>query len=103
VLWIAWAGLNVCLPHLMLKLSPGENSPPYISMYFALGGLVTGLSSVICGALFDELPKSGPLLSPLPFDRFAWTFLLGTFLRLSSIAWLRRLPRDSSSSATVMV
>ncbi|QDU27554.1 Major Facilitator Superfamily protein [Anatilimnocola aggregata] len=102
--WIAYAGLNVCLPHLMLKLSPGENSPPYISLYFALGGLVTAASSVLFGVLFDQLPRTSPVpLGPVSVDRFHLAFIVGTIMRLSAIGWLFYLPRDAGASAKLRV
>ncbi|WP_425616089.1 MFS transporter [Anatilimnocola sp. NA78] len=97
VCWIAYAGLNVCLPHLMLKLSPGENSPPHISAYFALGGLVTALSAVLFGLLFDQRPRQEPVdLGYLSVDRFHLFFVIGTLARLSAVVWLWFLPATSS-------
>ena len=40
VAWIAYAGLNVCLPNLMLKLSPQESNTPYIATYYSISGLM---------------------------------------------------------------
>lgn len=101
VLWIAYAGLNVCLPHVMLRLSPGENSPPYIATYFALGGLTTAMSSVVFGAVFDALPREWSVaVGGLTLDRFQAFFVVGAMLRLSAVAWLffvpdtRRTPRN---------
>ena len=93
MLWIAYAGLNVCLPHAMLRLSPGENSPPYIATYFALGGLATATSSVVFGAVFDALPSNWRVdVSGVTLDRFQFFFIAGAVLRLSSVAWLWFLP-----------
>ena len=54
VVWIAYAGLNVCLPNLMLKLSPGESKTPYIAAYFAVTGLCYAASTIVGGALLDR-------------------------------------------------
>jgi hypothetical protein len=92
-LWIAYAGLNVCLPHLMLRLSPRENSPPYIATYFALGGLTTAISSIVFGAIFDALPRDWHMtIGSLQMDRFQFFFIAGSVLRVSAIAWLFFVP-----------
>jgi MFS family permease len=101
-LWIAYSGLNVCLPHLMLKLSPGENSPPYISTYFALSGLAIAVSAIVCGQWFDSLPLNFHFdLGTLSLDRFELFLYLGAVLRLTSVVWLCLLPREAADSAKI--
>jgi len=101
ILWIAYAGLNVCLPHTMLRLSPGENSPPYIATYFALGGLATAISSVVFGAAFDALPRDWHVtIGSARIDRFQLFFLGGFALRLSAIGWLWFLPDGPRASVS---
>ena len=53
VVWIAYAGLNVCLPNLLLKLSPGESNTPYIATYYAVTGLCYAASTIAGGGLLD--------------------------------------------------
>jgi MFS family permease len=65
VLWIAYAGLNVCLPNLMLKLSPERSNSPYIAAYYAITGLCYAASTIVGGALVDQCRT--------------WTFPLGGF------------------------
>jgi Na+/melibiose symporter-like transporter len=82
VLWIAYAGLNVCLPNLMLKLSPRESNTPYIAAFDAAGGLCFAASTIIGGALVDccrtwTIPLGGGV--ELPF--FTALFLFGWMVR----------------------
>jgi MFS family permease len=56
VLWIAYAGMNVCLPNLMLKLSPRESNTPYIAAYYAVTGLCYAASTIIGGTMVDHCP-----------------------------------------------
>jgi MFS family permease len=101
-LWIAYSGLNVCLPHLMLKLSPGENSPPYISTFYGLSGLAIALSSIVCGQWFDSLDRTYQWdLGALSLDRFELFLYLGAILRLTSVVWLCLLPREAATSAKI--
>ncbi len=51
--WIAYVGLNVALPNLMLKLSPAAANLPYIASYYTIAGLCYGVSTVVGGALCD--------------------------------------------------
>jgi MFS family permease len=54
VLWIAYAGLNVCLPNLMLKLSPEDANVPYIAVFQAVTGLCYAVSTIVGGVLVDQ-------------------------------------------------
>ncbi len=54
VLWVAYAGLNVCLPNLMLKLSPERSNGPYIAAFYAVTGLCYAASTVVGGMLVDH-------------------------------------------------
>ncbi len=61
--WSAYAGLNVCLPNLMLKLSPKHNNASYIACYFAVTSIVYAASTVTGGYLTDHLKAAVPILS----------------------------------------
>ena len=54
VLWIAYAGLNVCLPNLLLKLSPERSNTPYIAAFYAVTGLCYAASTIVGGWLVDQ-------------------------------------------------
>ena len=93
VVWIAWAGLNVCLPNLMLKLSPSESNTPYIAAYFAVTGLCVALSTVVGGVLFD-LCRHEPILllgGRFALDYYDYSFLFGWITRSLGVLLLWRL------------
>lgn len=56
--WIAYAGLNVCLPNLMLYLSPRNGDTPYIAAYFAVTGLFYAGSTLLGGWLLDRFQEA---------------------------------------------
>jgi hypothetical protein len=80
VAWIAFAGLNVGLPNLMLRLAPRESSAPAIAMYFAATSLAFGVSTVLGGWVFDRWGKTPGF--------FATAFVMGWLVRSAGVAWL---------------
>ena len=76
--WIAWVGLNIGLPNLMLKLSTGRANTPYIACYFALTGLCFGTSTILGGVLFDRCQYwTFSLLGLASLDYYQVAFLAG--------------------------
>ena len=53
VLWIAYAGMNVCLPNLMLKLAPRKSNASYIAAFEAASGLCFAASAILGGVILD--------------------------------------------------
>ena len=83
VVWIAFAGLNVCLPNLLLKLSPVRSNIPYIAVFYAVSGLAFAGGNVLSGALADFWgDRHLALLPGLPvMDYYHAAFLLGWIAR----------------------
>ena len=90
VLWIAYAGMNVCLPNLMLKFAPREVNASYVAAFYATSGLCLAASAVLGGVIVDlyknltvSLP-GGFAISFLPYlFIFGWiTRSLGALLLL---------------------
>jgi predicted MFS family arabinose efflux permease len=52
--WIAWVGLNIGLPNLVLGLSPRRADTPYIAVWLATTGFCHFLSTVWGGSLLDR-------------------------------------------------
>ena len=86
VVWIAYAGLNVALPNLMLKLSPRDANTPYIAMYYAVTGLCYAAATIVGGAVSDRCrdmvfhPVGGLVL-----DFYAAVFLFGWLTRMLGV------------------
>jgi MFS family permease len=78
ILWIAYAGLNVCLPNLMLKLSPERDNASYIAVFYAVSGICYAASTIVGGMLVDKC-SGGDVSLPgeltLPF--FTALFIFG--------------------------
>ena len=82
VLWIAYAGLNVCRPNLMLKLSPERANPPYIAAFYAVTGLCYAASTIVGGMLVDQCRGwEFPLAGDLTLQFFTYLFIFGWAVR----------------------
>jgi MFS family permease len=57
--WIAYAGLNVGLDDVKLKLAPSDNNAPYLAAYYSASNLIFGSSILIAGWTFDRLEDRG--------------------------------------------
>jgi hypothetical protein len=77
VLWIAFAGLNVCLPNLVLKLSPEQSNTPHIAAFYAVTGLCYAASTIVGGELLDRCGKWTFLCFGSHWSFFAYLFLFG--------------------------
>jgi MFS family permease len=87
VAWIAYAGLNVGLDNIKLKLAPADNNAPFIAIYHAVGDAANGVSIVAGGFIFDYLPARGTGAFPI----YAVLFIAGAIGRLLVVpllAWL---------------
>ncbi|HUT92556.1 MAG TPA: MFS transporter [Thermoguttaceae bacterium] len=79
--WIAYAGINVCLPNLMLKLSPGESNAPYIATFYAVTGLCYAANTILGGALLDWFGDWTGTCFGVEIDYYGGIFLLGWIAR----------------------
>jgi MFS family permease len=81
-LWIAYAGLNVCLPNLMLKLAPREANASYIAAFQAASGLCFAASAILGGILLDSYKGwTLPLGKTLCLSFFPCLFIFGWLMR----------------------
>jgi len=88
--WIAYAGVNVCQPNLMLKLAPPASRPAYVAAYQTASGLCVAASMIAGGVAFDyffgtfgsaPLPLFGAALG---VNLFHAVFLFGFVTRAMS-------------------
>lgn len=95
IIWIAYAGINVGLPNLMLKLSPQISPTPYVAAYFATTGLFLAASTLLGGWLFDSFAKTGFTFGTLgTFNYYSTLFLVGWIARMFSVLVLWLVVRE---------
>jgi MFS family permease len=101
VAWIAYAGLNVGLPNLMLKLSPRDCNTPYIATYYTVTGLCFAASTIGGGALLDALRNASFAIfgGSATLDYYRCTFLLGWATRSLGVLVLLLVIEDPRPEA----
>jgi MFS family permease len=87
VVWIAYAGLNIGLDNIKLKLASECNNAPYIAMLHALSDLANGVAIVAGGMLLARIPNDGSQA----MDFYARLFLLGWLGRTLAAALAARI------------
>jgi len=92
LLWSAYAGINICLPNLTMKLAPHGDHAPHLAAFQALSSLFR--------YLFDRLRGVPLALFEIPIDRFAAAFVLAAMFRTAGILWLARVPEPGLRSAS---
>jgi MFS family permease len=90
VVWIAYAGINVGQPNLMLKLAPRQSSAAYVAAFHAVTGLMVAGSRIAGGCLIDHFSGRQFRLFPGSWglDVFQVSFLLGAVARILGLLLL---------------
>jgi MFS transporter len=89
IVWAAYAGINVCLPNLMLKLSEGRQRAAYVGTYFAITSLCYAASTVAGGLLLDRLlPSSLQKVPSYQLNVYRQLFYFGWVSRSVGVIWL---------------
>jgi len=100
-----WAGINLCMNNLLLRISPQDYRAWYFSTYNILGGLGAAIAPVLAGLFLK-------LLGDLDFQIFSWNlvplhliFIISTLFRLLSIQILKyvREPEEAPVGQIVRV
>lgn len=96
-LWSAYAGLNICLPNLSLKLGGNRDAAAYVATYFGVTSVFYAASTIAGGVLFDAFENEStiPLLRALG-GRFAIFFWTAWILRSTAVLWLMLIPEPGA-------
>ncbi len=90
VVWMAYAGVNVSLDTLKLKLSPTRTTGPPLAVYHALSDLVSGATLVAAGTFYDTLSS----VDSSALWLFSSLFVAGWCLRSLAAALAWRIPES---------
>jgi MFS family permease len=87
LVWSAYAGLNVGLDNIKLKLAPADNNAPFVAIYHATGDFANGIATVIGGCIYDHLAAEKTAATSF----YTQIFLFGLVARLLAVPLLARL------------
>ncbi|MBI5895823.1 MAG: MFS transporter [Desulfobacterales bacterium] len=94
-----WAGVNLCIHNMNLRISPRESRVWFISAYNITSGLGAAMAPVIAGAVLSMLPSqlSGPGgMTILPLH---YLFFASTVLRVVSLLVFRSVHEPQEATA----
>ena len=87
VAWIAYAGLNVGLDNIKLKLAPAENNSPFVAAFYTVGDLASGATTIFGGWVLDHTGAKNPHAGSVYATLFVAGFLARA-LAIPLLAWL---------------
>lgn len=98
-LWIAYVGVNVGLPNLLLKVSPQGANTPHIATYYAVNGLALAASTILGGLLFDALRDRSFFIPGLGTQDYWHAAFVGSWIArsLGLVVLLTVVEPDNSS------
>jgi MFS family permease len=87
IVWIAYAGVNVCLPNLMLALSPAQSRTAYVAVFETARGLSVAASILLGGLAADWLRNEVFSLfgGAVVLDCQQWMFFFGWATRTMGV------------------
>jgi MFS family permease len=91
--WSGYAGLNVCLPNLMLKMAGRQQVAAYVATYFGISSVFYAVSTVGGGYLFDLLSDNQHCqrLAAWGLDSYKGAFVVALAARLVAVVLVWRL------------
>jgi MFS family permease len=99
-LWIAYAGINVCRPALMLKLAPPELNTSYVAVFDTVSGLCFAASAILGGLILDAYAAwSGFTLGGLTLSFFPCIFIFGWIARSLGALLLVRIIEPAATES----
>lgn len=98
IVWSAYAGLNICLPNLSLKLGGVRDAAAYVATYFGVTSVFYAVSTIAGGYLFDYFGASaaGEVVASLG-GKFAIFFWAALALRVTAVVWLWMIPEPGAA------
>lgn len=92
LLWSAYAGINVCLPNLTMRLAEPEHRSSHLAAYHAFTSVFFVVGSLAGGYVFDRLTSESIELLGRSCGKFQLYFLLAFILRSAGAAIVATVP-----------
>jgi MFS family permease len=98
-----WAGINLCSNNLLLKISPQQERPFYISLYSIVGGLGAATGPIVSGLILRSMSDFDLHVSSFQVLPVHFIFLASTGLRLLGLQLFRYVREPEEVSVGQMV
>jgi predicted MFS family arabinose efflux permease len=85
-----WAGIQLCTNNLVLRISPRQHRPVYISAFNITAGIGAAVAPVLAGLAVKTLSTADPSFLPAGVLPLHLVFLASTILRLGSLQLIRK-------------
>ncbi len=92
ILWSAYAGINICLPNLTMRLAPPGRHAANLAAYYALTSVFLTAGTFLGGYLFDLYPKQTWHVFGWSLDRYTLAFLLAWITRTAGSGIVATVP-----------
>ena len=92
ILWSAYAGINICLPNLTMRLAPPGRHAANLAAYYALTSVFLTAGTFLGGYLFDLYPKQTWNVFGCSLDRYTLAFLLACITRTAGAGIVAVVP-----------
>ncbi|MFZ1983494.1 MAG: MFS transporter [Desulfatitalea sp.] len=94
-----WAGVNLCMHNMVLRISPQEGRVWFISAYSITAGVGAAVAPIIAGAFLSVLPGRLPGAGAGGIMPLHYIFIASTVLRVVSLLVFRRVHEPQETSA----
>lgn len=98
-----WAGINLCMNNLLLRISPQENKTVFLSSYNILGGLGAATGPILSGLILNLMGALDLQVLSLKVLPLQIIFLSSTILRLLSRRYLKHVHEPEEVTVGQMV
>ncbi|MCE9608204.1 MAG: MFS transporter [Planctomycetia bacterium] len=103
LLWSAYAGINICLPNLTMRLAGPEQRAAHLSAYHALTSLFLVVGTLAGGYLFDRLGRETFSLFGWSLDKFHLFFLAAFIMRSAGAAIVATVPEPGADAWSKLI
>jgi Na+/melibiose symporter-like transporter len=98
-----WAGVNLCVNNLLIRITPKENKPVFLSTYSIFAGLGAALSPVLAGFIIRSLGEFDMHVLSWQILPLHLIFVTSTLLRILSLQFFRYIHEPEEVSVGQMV
>jgi len=98
-----WAGINLCMNNLLLRITPQENRGSFLSVYNALAGLGAAAGPVLAGLAVKSVGGMVLHVASWQISSLQFVFVASTIMRILSVPLLTYVREPEAATIGQMV